>query len=201
MAHAMILLCHNRAKGTYTTASPRHLLALRGMRAHAVGVLATLVALALVVALVGSIACSADRPGGGRGPARAAPAPRGGGRHHRRGAARAHRLRGTEFNSANGEPAIDASLRANYGDRAGYYLVKLDPAAKANVARWREVYWVGAYPPAYRLAPGLLNANEGDFAVEFAPGAADVAALQALGLEVRSSGPARAASSTALRAC
>jgi len=125
------------------------------------------------------------------------------------------RLRGAEFNSAHGEPAMDADLRASYGDRAGYYLVqfmgpvkaswrdrleavgeiveyiphytylvRLDAEDVAAVRGRREVDWVGAYHPAYRLAPGLLNGPAGRFSIEFFPAAAPASALEALGLDV-----------------
>ncbi|MCL6451482.1 MAG: S8 family serine peptidase [Acetobacteraceae bacterium] len=72
------------------------------------------------------------------------------------------------------------------------YLVKLDAAARAEVSGWREVRWVGAYHPAYRLAPGVLEATAGDFVVDFFPGASGVKALEALGLEVKTASPVRA---------
>ena len=87
------------------------------------------------------------------------------------------------------------------------YLVKLDRAARATVAKWHEVYWIGVYHAAYRLAPGITDVLSGDFCIEFFPGTAGASglpALRSLGLEIVNSQPVRAVvrgAASLLQAC
>jgi len=81
-----------------------------------------------------------------------------------------------------------AQLQAN-GDVVGYvpnfaYLAFLGASARESVPTWPNVRWVGAFHPAYRLAPDLVD---GQFMVEFFPGYGTpdaLAQLQQAGLAV-----------------